>query len=89
MAKDLILVGAGGFGREVLWQISESESPDYNIIGFVDDAPELTGKYVNNAPILGNIRWLLDYPNEICVSICIANPKKESLSMINLKRILS
>ena len=77
MAKDLILVGAGGFGREVLWQMGESTlcTGKYNIIGFVDDAPGLVGTQINGTPVLGNIRLLLDYPKEICVAICIANPK--------------
>jgi len=64
-AKNLIIIGAGGFGREVFWQIGQKS--EYNILGFVDDNPELS--------VLGNIDWLMKYPGEIYVAICIANPK--------------
>ena len=38
--KDLIIVGAGGFGREVVWlveRINQSQ-PTWKVLGFVDDA---------------------------------------------------
>jgi len=75
--KDLVILGAGGFGREVLWQLSEVEyySKVYNILGFVDDDPELRDKLINGFPVLGNDEWLVNYPKEICVVICIGNPK--------------
>ena len=46
--KDLIIVGAGGFGREVVWlveRINQSQ-PTWKVLGFVDDAeglPEIDG----------------------------------------------
>jgi len=75
--KDLVLVGAGGFGREVLWQLGEIDNcaGQYNILGFVDDAPEFKGKTINGLPVLGDIRWLSSYPKEICALICVGNPK--------------
>lgn len=43
--KDLIIIGAGGFGREVAWLVEEinNKQPKWNIVGFVDDS--LYGKY--------------------------------------------
>ncbi|MDR2184017.1 MAG: acetyltransferase [Clostridiales bacterium] len=73
--RDLILVGAGGLGREVLWQIKESCDERYNILGFVDDAPGMVGARVDGAPVLGDVGWLAQYPKKICVAICVANPK--------------
>ena len=72
---DLILIGAGGFGREVFWQISSFNPEAYNIIGFVDDDPALIGQQVNGLPILGNIEWMSHYPEEISAAICIGKPK--------------
>ncbi len=39
MSKTIIIVGAGGFGREVFWLINEINSYNYewSIIGFIDD----------------------------------------------------
>ena len=74
--KDIVLVGAGGFGREVLWQLSElnNSTDQYNILGFVDDAPSYQGKVINGFPVLGNDQWLLEYSKDICVAICVGNP---------------
>lgn len=73
--RDLVIIGAGGFGREVLWQLCEAITlaEKYNILGFVDDTPELQGTMVNGFPVLGTSRWLIDYPKEICVVICVGN----------------
>ncbi|MCO5388432.1 MAG: hypothetical protein NHB14_24660 [Desulfosporosinus sp.] len=37
--KDLIIVGAGGHGREVIeWVIDiNKENPTWNVLGFIDD----------------------------------------------------
>ena len=75
MKKDLVVVGAGGFGREVLWQIIENknEAEKYNILGFVDDNKELAGKLVNDYPVLGDMDWLLKYEKELAVVIAVGN----------------
>jgi len=75
MKKKLVLVGAGGFGREVLWQINEHCANEYEVMGFVDNSCDLIGRYVGGMPVLGDDDWLLSYDKEICVAICIANPK--------------
>jgi sugar O-acyltransferase (sialic acid O-acetyltransferase NeuD family) len=75
--KDLVLIGAGGFGREVLWQLSEMNysTNTYNIMGFIDEDLGLQGKLINGYPILGNNQWLLEYKKEICAVICVGNAK--------------
>lgn len=37
--KDIVIIGAGGFGREVAWLIEDINriKQTWNIIGFVDD----------------------------------------------------
>lgn len=47
--KNLIIIGCGGFGREVAWlveRINEKEK-HWNFLGFVDDALSLQGKTVD------------------------------------------
>jgi len=73
MLKDIVLVGAGGFGREVLWILEENK--DWNILGFIDGSDELTGKMINGYPILGTEEWLVNCKSEINAVICIGNPK--------------
>jgi len=72
MRKELVLVGAGGFGREVAWQISQLN--EWRILGFVDNDIGLTGSNINGLPVLGNNAWLENYESDICVAITIANP---------------
>ena len=75
--KKLVIVGAGGFGREILYQLSEvnSQTDLYEILGFIDDAPESQDKTINGYPVIGNVQWLIDYNSEICTVICIGNSK--------------
>lgn len=55
--KKLIIVGAGGFGREAYYlaQAVNEVKPQFEIIGFLDDNPAaLEGKKIN-CPILGTV----------------------------------
>jgi sugar O-acyltransferase (sialic acid O-acetyltransferase NeuD family) len=72
--KNLVIIGAGGMGREVLFLLSETDN-HYDILGFIDNAPELQGKIINKFPVLGDDSWLFNYPDKINVVIAIGNPK--------------
>jgi sugar O-acyltransferase (sialic acid O-acetyltransferase NeuD family) len=72
--KKLVIIGAGGMGREVLFLLSETNNR-YDILGFIDNTPELQGKIINQFPVLGGDSWLFNYPDEINVVIAIGNPK--------------
>lgn len=58
--KDIVIIGAGGFGREVAWLIEEinKEIKTWNIIGFVDDDESVQGSVINGYKVIGNIDWL-------------------------------
>ena len=58
--KDIVIVGAGGFGREVAWLIEDINkvNDQWNIIGFIDDNEEMQGKEINGYKVIGNIEWL-------------------------------
>lgn len=73
--KKLVIVGAGGFGREVMWQLTKEsvQGKYYDILGYVDDDYKLEGKIIDNYPVIGNIEWLKNYPDEIAAVICIGN----------------
>jgi sugar O-acyltransferase (sialic acid O-acetyltransferase NeuD family) len=73
--KELVILGAGGFGREVLFQLLDinSKSNGYTILGFVDNTPDLAGKKINNFPVLGDNSWLMNYPDKINVVVCIGS----------------
>ncbi len=56
--KELIIVGAGGFGRELLQWSKEINSiePRWEIKGFIDDNPEALTGYDCDYGIIGSIR---------------------------------
>ena len=63
--KKLVIVGNGGFAREVEWLVERINAvkPVWNLLGFIDDKP---------APgVVGNDRFILDYPEEIYVAVAI------------------
>ena len=59
MVIKIVIVGASGFGREVLWTLHDcnKKSKKYNILGFIDDNKSLWGKFINEFPILGGLDW--------------------------------
>ena len=72
--EKIIIVGAGGLGREILANISNTSlSEKYEVIGFVDDALN-KDEVVNNKNILGNLNWLMNQ-NSISVILAIGNPQ--------------
>lgn len=56
----LLLVGAGGFGREVaaLVEALNDRSATWVLKGFVDDDPALHGTTVMGYPVRGSVDWL-------------------------------
>ncbi len=83
--KDLIIIGASGFGREVAWlteRINEKE-PVWNLLGFLDDNPELSGSCVNGYPVLGTIQESAKYPEAYFVcAIGASKLRREIISRL-------
>lgn len=86
-AKNLVIIGAGGFGREVQWlveRINQYTSRTagkgvWNFLGYVDDgiAP---GTKIASSIVLGGCDWLADYPEDIYVACAVGSAKvRESI----------
>jgi sugar O-acyltransferase (sialic acid O-acetyltransferase NeuD family) len=58
--KDIVIIGAGGFGREVAWLIEDINkvNNEWNLIGFVDDNEDIQGSEINGIKVIGNVEWL-------------------------------
>lgn len=58
--KSVVIVGAGGFGREVLeiFKAQNEISSSWDVLGFIDDKADLHGKILNGYPVLGGLEWL-------------------------------
>ncbi|MDD4370543.1 MAG: hypothetical protein PHD56_05665 [Anaerostipes sp.] len=72
--KRLVIVGAGGFGREVQWLIERINElkDEYEILGYVDDNIK-QGIMINNYPVLGGMGYLLEQHDEIGVAVAIGS----------------
>ena len=58
--KDLYIIGAGGFGREVAWLVERINkvNPTWNIKGFIDDNESLWGTKEDAYNIVGGCDYL-------------------------------
>lgn len=67
--KDLLIIGAGGFGREVAWLTDRINAKEktWNILGFIDDNPEMTGVELNGYKVLGTTDDICNYPDAYLV----------------------
>ncbi|MDH5078694.1 acetyltransferase [Clostridium perfringens] len=83
--KDLVIVGAGGFGREVAWLVEQINevSKEWNLIGFIDENKEMNETLINGYKVLGGIDWLKD--KDIYYVCAIGNSKirKDIVERIN------
>lgn len=68
MVKDIVLIGAGGFGREVANLIEKINRVEekYHLVGFLDDDTEKynTSTIINGYPWLGTKEWAIEHKDE-------------------------
>ena len=87
--KNIVIIGAGGVGREVsliIQQINELEQT-WNLLGFIDDNTDNWGKVSNGYSVIGGIDSLEFLSNDTYIVIAIANykVKKNIVNKINNK----
>lgn len=73
---DLVVIGAGGFGRETVDAVRamNSAGASWRLLGYLDDDPSLAGKRLNNATVLGGLVELKNLPNASVV-VCTGRPE--------------
>ena len=88
--QDIVIIGAGGFGREVKTIIDavNKVNKTYNFIGYYDDGIE-KDTIINNFPVLGNLQDLNGIDNEIAVLLGVGDPatKNKIVSSLSNKKI--
>lgn len=65
-AAELVVVGAGGMGREAAAWVAAAR-PDDRLLGILDADPALHGTTVAELPVLGDLDWLDDHPHVAAV----------------------
>lgn len=87
--KDIVIIGAGGFGREVQWlieRINEKQNKKngelvWNILGYVDDEVK-AGTEINGHSVLGGCGYLINKSEPLAV-ICAIGASKTRKRVIN------
>lgn len=77
MKKKIVLIGAGGFGREVasIIEVLNKITPTYELLGFVDDGSQYyKGMTINGYPWLGKTEWILAHKDDVFCNCTIGTP---------------
>lgn len=71
--KSLVIIGAGGLGREVAWLVEDINkvAPEWDLMGFIDDG--VKGMTVEGHPILGTVEDLISINEKPWVVVAIAD----------------
>lgn len=75
--KKIVLYGAGGFAREVVFMIERinREKPTYDLLGFiVDEKYYHPDESVHGYPILGTGDWLVKHKDDVVCTCVIGEP---------------
>lgn len=89
--KNILIYGAGGFGKEVFCLLREANqfSNEWNFLGFLDDNLPL-GTDLKFGLVVGGIDYLLNSTEQLHVVLAIGNPVSRELisQKINNKNII-
>lgn len=75
MPNSLVVVGAGGLGREVVETVRavNAVSSTWNLHGFIDDDTSLPSE-IDGVPVLGTTSALSEMPPDVSVAVCVGRP---------------
>ncbi len=82
--KDLVIIGASGFGRETAWLVERINkiSASWKLLGFMDDALEMQGITVNGYPVLGTTAEINRYDAYYVCAVGSAKIRKQIIDRI-------
>ena len=85
--KDIIIIGAGGVGRETAQLIEDinSKKRQWNLLGFIDDNKDLHGRNVNGYEVIGGSEAVGNFTGKIYGICTISNPVIKQRALSKLK----
>ena len=74
--KDIVIIGAGGMGKDVQWLIERINEvhETWNIVGYIDDGIAV-GTVINDCVVLGGMEYLKRVESPLAVVCSVANTK--------------
>ncbi len=89
--KKIIIIGAGGFGREVKMLIDQinASNPQYEFVGYYDDGIK-KGTLINGFPVLGSILDVNLVKETTYIALGLGNPiyKKKVVQELNNTNVI-
>jgi len=80
--KRLLIIGAGHTGEKMLREIQENPRLNYEVVGFLDDAPGKKGMRLHGVPVLGAVSRIMQLAyNDEMDEILIAMPSATAQEM--------
>jgi len=91
--KKIVIIGAGGFAREVAWLIEEinNKNAEWDLLGFIEEGNKHVGSVLNNYEVLGDFKWIINNRHDNLFYICaVGDPElklkfSEAAENLNLK----
>jgi len=85
--KKIVIIGAGGFGREVMEIFKDDNKIEkkWDLYGFVDDNSEIHGKEINGFPVLGGFQWLIENGSNLGCVIAVGDTEAKKTIVDKLK----
>jgi sugar O-acyltransferase (sialic acid O-acetyltransferase NeuD family) len=82
--RKIVIVGAGGFGRDVLWVIRRANAVNtqFEVVGFCDDAADMQSGEYAGLPLLGNIENVCHTMSDV-VFICAVGDNRARKSVFS------
>lgn len=78
--KPIVVLGAGGLGREAMWLIDAVNAKwgVYRALGYLDDDTSKHGQTLCGRPVLGGFDWIEECGEDnLCVTLGVGNPSSK------------
>ena len=87
--KDLVIIGAGAFGREVAQLVEEINQYKkmWNFIGYIDETEEKQGKSINGDMVLGDFNWLDKIDTKNIWGVCAIGNTMDKFKLVNKAKV--
>jgi len=83
--KKLVIIGAGGFAREVVWLVEDinAVNEEWELLGFIDENTANQGKVSNGLPVLGDFDIFCGQDkDETIFAVCAVGKPRSKMNLV-------